>query len=137
MGGVSFAEQGVCPRGPESRRDAANAQAESVAQLPMEQPSHPCCVTSQFQNYTLTPEAFAAEETDQLYTCRWQVALVFKEFNSHYLLDELPAHRAPVVEALTLSCIMMVPVRHGLLVACATADWNGSGIGCAKGDRHR
>ena len=57
---------------------------------------------------------------------------MFKEFNSHYLLNELPTHRAPVVEALILSCIMMLPVRHGLLVACAAADWNGPVSGARR-----
>ena len=106
---MAVIEQGVCPPGPESRRNAAKARAESFDQSSMKHPSHTGCVTSQSQSCALAPEALAAEEVAQLYTRRWQVVLVFEELNSHYLLDELSAHRASVVEAF----IMTLPVSPG------------------------
>ena len=53
----------------------------------------------------------ASEELDanalaQVYACRWQVELVFKELKSYYRLDELPTRKPSVVEALLLASII-------------------------------
>ena len=65
----------------------------------------------------ISPEALAAEDLAQLYACRWQVELVFKELKSHYRLDELPTRKTPVVEALILSSIITLLVGRRLLDA--------------------
>ena len=65
----------------------------------------------------IAPDALAAEELPQLYACRWQVELAFKELKSHYRLDELPTRKAPVVEALIVSSIIALLVSRRLLDA--------------------
>ena len=65
----------------------------------------------------ITPEALDAEELAQLYACRWQIELVFKELKSHYRLDELHTRKAPVVEALILSSVITLLVSRRLLDA--------------------
>jgi putative transposase len=65
----------------------------------------------------IEPDVLAAPELAQLYACRWQVELVFKELKSHYRLDELPTRKAPVVEALLLASIITLLVSRRLLDA--------------------
>ena len=81
-----------------------------------------------------TPDALGAGELAQLYVCRRQIGLVFKELKSHYRLGELPTRNAPVVEALLLLSIMtfLLCTRqwHKELwktaVRAAIAGWNAS-----------
>ena len=65
----------------------------------------------------IPPEHFEASELAQLYACRWQVELVFKELKSHYRLDQLPSAKAPVVEALLWASIITLLVSRTLLDA--------------------
>ena len=60
----------------------------------------------------LDPESLA-----QVYACRWQVELLFKELKSHYRLDELPTRKECIVEALILSSIITLLVSRRLLDA--------------------
>jgi len=65
----------------------------------------------------IAPEVMDAEALAQIYACRWQVELVFKELKSHYRLAELPTRKAPVVEALILAAIITLLVSRRLLDA--------------------
>ena len=64
-----------------------------------------------------TPDALGAGELTQLYVCRRQIGLVFKELKSHYWLGELPTRKAPVVEVLLLSSIMSFLLSRRVLDA--------------------
>jgi IS4 transposase len=65
----------------------------------------------------IPPATLEAEALAQLYACRWQVELVFKELKTHYRLDELPTRKAPIVEALILTSIITLLVSRRLLDA--------------------
>ncbi|MCC7411852.1 MAG: IS4 family transposase [Gammaproteobacteria bacterium] len=65
----------------------------------------------------ITVDEFDADSLAQVYACRWQVELVFKELKSHYHLDELPTRNAHIVEALILSSIITLLVSRRLLDA--------------------
>jgi putative transposase len=65
----------------------------------------------------IPPAVLDAESVAQVYACRWQVELVFKELKSHYRLDELSTRKAPIVEALILSSIITLLVSRRLLDA--------------------
>ncbi|MEQ8234813.1 MAG: IS4 family transposase [Gammaproteobacteria bacterium] len=65
----------------------------------------------------IPPAILEAEALAQVYACRWQVELVFKELKTHYRLDELPTRKAPVVEALILTSIITLLVSRRLLDA--------------------
>jgi len=56
-----------------------------------------------------------AESLAQVYACRWQVELVFKELKSHYRLDQLATRKAHIVEALIWSSILTLLVSRRLL----------------------
>ena len=56
-----------------------------------------------------------ANDLAQLYACRWQVELVFKELKSHCRFDELPTRKAPVVEALLLASIITLLASRRVL----------------------
>lgn len=60
-------------------------------------------------------EEFDAESLAQVYACRWQVELIFKELKSHYRLAELPTRKDQIVEALILSSIITLLVSRELL----------------------
>ena len=51
----------------------------------------------------------------QVYACRWQVELIFKELKSHYCLAELPTLKGRIVEALILSAVITLLVSRELL----------------------
>ena len=63
------------------------------------------------------PDALGVGELAQLYVCRRQIGLVFKELKSHDRLGELPTRKAPVVEALLLSSIMTFLLSRRVLDA--------------------
>ena len=77
----------------------------------------PATASYWFYLTSISPKALGAEDLAQLYACRWQIKLVFKELKSHYRLDELPTRKAPVVEALILSSIITLLVSRRLLDA--------------------
>jgi putative transposase len=62
-------------------------------------------------------EEFDAESLAQVYACRWQVELLFKELKSHYRLTELPTRKGHIVEALILSSIITLLVSRQVLDA--------------------
>ena len=62
-------------------------------------------------------EELAPESLAQVYACRWQVELLFKELKSHYRLAELPTRKGRIVEALILSSIITLLVSRRLLDA--------------------
>jgi putative transposase len=63
----------------------------------------------------LPADELEPESVAQLYACRWQVELIFKELKTHYRLDELPTRKAPIVEALVLSSIITLMLSRKLL----------------------
>ena len=65
----------------------------------------------------IPPEELDAESVAQVYACRWQVELIFKELKSNYRLDELPTRKAPIVEALILASVLTLLVSRQLLDA--------------------
>jgi putative transposase len=65
----------------------------------------------------IEPDEMDAESLAQVYACRWQVELVFKELKSHYRLAELPTRKARIVEALVLASIITLLVSRRLLDA--------------------
>lgn len=64
----------------------------------------------------IPPEHLDGESVAQLYACRWQAELVFKELKSNYRLDQFSTRKA-VVEALLLSSIITLLVSRRLLDA--------------------
>jgi putative transposase len=62
-------------------------------------------------------EEFEAESLAQVYACRWQVELLFKELKSHYRLADLPTRNGRIVEALILSSLITLLVSRRLLDA--------------------
>ena len=65
----------------------------------------------------IAPQDLDTNDLAQLYACRWQVELVFKELKSHYRFNELPTRKAPVVEALLLASIITLLASRRLLDA--------------------
>ena len=65
----------------------------------------------------IPPHDLDAESVAQVYACRWQVELIFKELKSNYRLDELPTRKATVVEALILASVLTLLVSRKLLDA--------------------
>lgn len=65
----------------------------------------------------IPPEEVDAASVAQLYACRWQVELIFKELKSHYRLEELPTRKAHIVEALILAAVLTLLVSRQLLAA--------------------
>lgn len=65
----------------------------------------------------LPADELEPESVAQIYACRWQIELVFKELKSHYRLDELPTRKAPVVEALVLASVITLLVSRTLVDA--------------------
>ena len=65
----------------------------------------------------IPPDDLEAESLAQVYACRWQIELIFKELKSHYRLDQLPTAKAPIVEALILTSVITLLVSRRLLDA--------------------
>lgn len=59
-------------------------------------------------------EQLFAEDVPAVYAARWEVELVFKEWKSHYRLDDLPSRKPQVVEALLHASMLTLIVSRQL-----------------------
>lgn len=62
-------------------------------------------------------EELPVSDVAQLYACRWQIELVFRELKSRYELEALPSAKADAVEALILSSVIGLLASRRLLEA--------------------
>ena len=62
----------------------------------------------------LSPEVLSAEEVAELYGCRWEVELVFKELKSQYALDRVNTTNKSVAEALIWASLLTLVVSRRL-----------------------
>ena len=62
-------------------------------------------------------EAMTVEEIGQVYACRWQAELVFRNLKERYELGALPSRSAHAVEALMLSSVIGLLASRRLLEA--------------------
>ncbi len=60
------------------------------------------------------PEVLSAEEVAELYGCRWEVELVFKELKSQYALDRVNTTNRSVAEALIWASLLTLVVSRRL-----------------------
>ena len=65
----------------------------------------------------LPVEVLSAEEVAQLYGCRWEIELVFKELKSEYALDRVNTSKREVVEALLWASLLTMVVSRRLHTA--------------------
>ncbi len=70
----------------------------------------------------LPPEVLDAQEVADLYGCRWEVELTFKELKSRYALDQVKSTNRHVVEALIWTALltMLVSRRYYLFIRSLT-----------------
>lgn len=59
-------------------------------------------------------EQLFAEDVPAIYAARWEIELVFKEWKSHYRLDDLPSRKPQVVEALLHASMLTLIVSRQL-----------------------
>jgi len=69
----------------------------------------------------IAPERLSAEEVARVYSCRWQIELLFKEMKSHYGLEGLPSRKDPIVETLLYATVVTLVVSRRLLRAVRQA----------------
>jgi IS4 transposase len=62
----------------------------------------------------LSPDVLDAKEVADLYSCRWDVELTFKELKSRYALDKIPSANEQVVRALIWTAILTLVVSRRL-----------------------
>lgn len=60
----------------------------------------------------LGPEVLSAEEVAQLYGCRWEIELVFKELKSQYALDRVNTKNRSVAEAMIWASLLTLLVSR-------------------------
>ena len=65
----------------------------------------------------LPVEVLSAEEVAQLYGCRWEIELVFKELKGEYALDRVNTSKREVVEALLWASLLTMVVSRRLHTA--------------------
>ncbi len=72
--------------------------------------------TRKYHTYltNLGPEVLSAEEVAELYGCRWEVELVFKELKSQYALDRVNTTNRSVAEALIWASLLTLIVSRRL-----------------------
>lgn len=69
----------------------------------------------------IAPERLSAEEVARVYSCRWQIELLFKEMKSHYGMEGLPSRKGPIVETLLYATVVTLVVSRRLLRAVREA----------------
>ena len=62
----------------------------------------------------ISPEVLSAEEVAELYGCRWEIELVFKELKSQYALDRVNTTNRSVAEALIWASLLTLVVSRRL-----------------------
>jgi putative transposase len=62
----------------------------------------------------IRPEVLSAEEVADLYGCRWEVEMVFKELKSQYALDRVNTTNRSVAEALIWASLLTLVVSRRL-----------------------
>ncbi len=72
--------------------------------------------TRKYHTYltNLGPEVLSAEEVAELYGCRWEIELVFKELKSQYALDRVNTTNRSVAEALIWASLLTLVVSRRL-----------------------
>ncbi len=72
--------------------------------------------TRRYHTYltNVPPEILTAEEVSELYRCRWEVELVFKELKSEYALDRVNTTNRHVAEALIWASLLTLVVSRRL-----------------------
>ena len=72
--------------------------------------------TRKYHTYltNLGPEVLSAEEVAELYGCRWEIELVFKELKSQYALDRVNTTNKSVAEALIWASLLTLVVSRRL-----------------------
>lgn len=70
--------------------------------------------TRKFHTYltNIGPEVLSAEEVAQLYGCRWEIELVFKELKSQYALDRVNTKNRSVAEAMIWASLLTLMVSR-------------------------
>ncbi|MGA7923340.1 MAG: IS4 family transposase, partial [Thermoplasmata archaeon] len=72
--------------------------------------------TRKYHTYltNIGPEVLSAEEIAQLYGCRWEIELVFKELKSQYVLDQVNTTNQSVAEVLIWASLLTLVVSRRL-----------------------
>src|SRR6202167_470818 len=72
--------------------------------------------TRKYHTYltNLGPEVLSAEEVAELYGCRWEIELVFKELKSQYALDRVNTTNRSVAEAMIWASLLTLVVSRRL-----------------------
>ena len=72
--------------------------------------------TRKYHTYltNIGPEVLSAEEVAQLYGCRWEIELVFKELKSQYALDRVNTSNRSVAEAMIWASLLTLVVSRRL-----------------------
>jgi putative transposase len=72
--------------------------------------------TRKYHTYltNLGPEVLSAEDVAELYGCRWEIELVFKELKSQYALDRVNTANRSVAEALIWASLLTLVVSRRL-----------------------
>jgi len=74
---------------------------------------------------SLGPEILSAQEVADLYRCRWEIEILFKELKGRYALDKMEVKKAESAEALIWLAILTLLVSrllHGLFRNSAPPD---------------
>ena len=79
--------------------------------------------TSRYHLYVtnIPPDRLTAEQVARVYTCRWQIELLFKEMKSYYRLGDIPSRKPHIVEALLYATLTTLVVSRRLLHAVREA----------------
>ena len=62
-------------------------------------------------------DSLDAHAVAQIYAARWQIEVIFKELKPHYRVEELPTHKAHIVETLLFGAVITLLVSRRLLLA--------------------
>jgi putative transposase len=72
--------------------------------------------TRKYHTYltNIGPEVLSVEEVAELYGCRWEIELVFKELKGQYALDRVNTRNRAVAEALIWASLLTLVVSQRL-----------------------